>query len=727
VKFWACMQSEKIKADHLLLLIHSFIIIIEYISYNLTLTYYIAMTDDKQSESQPQTGAVTPTPTPAAPAPLSFTHLVLRPFRHLTPEEQTRLADQETQRVEQQAMAHYKASADAPEVLEAVAKVRQQVEEAAPTYPLPVEPSSLRLSRHVIMRQAEPMLCVRTEEDLPDALREVESNLHTLGGIDPSSILIGLARLDPHGLERETMAGYASKIEQRPLWTERAFDRIKQFVTRGKVTGGSTSVAVAAADASSSSSSDSDAMIPPGGVYIPTDSTSLTLPTPSTVHCLGVVFREKNRTGGNFGLMTDGRGGADTQFHLVLNNPMFGHGETLSLTLSKSLSDMYGNEADIIYRQADLLTKKSQNAFRLYRHRRDYSLASSYAEQVFGLGASWGTRDGRHELSYDIVNRKLEPQSTPLVQPSSLRSRASRLASMATSALGKPHPSVESVAAASTSTGQRQWREPSPSILAAIEQGRGAGHSVKSALKYSFNHNRLDHPLVPTSGYALKASTELAGLGGLGGDAKFVKLTTDAKYFVPLHKHASLGFSLLGGYLHHLSPLTPRAYISDRFFLGTPMTLRGFEAAAAGPRDGLDALGGELSLAGSISCSFNMPVQSLRQQGIRGNVFWNAGNLIGLQRSAQVKQPPPTATTANNSISSPPFAPHDHALLPHNASFSSIASSFLSSTRQSVGVGLSCSVGPGRLEFNLAHPIRLQPHDQRKGWPIEFGIGVEWA
>lgn len=45
-----------------------------------------------------------------------------------------------------------------------------------------------------------------------------------------------------------------------------------------------------------------------------------------------------------------------------------------------------------------------------------------------------------------------------------------------------------------------------------------AGDSVKSALAYTFTRDRRDVPMLPQSGYLLKAVSELAGWGLLGGD-----------------------------------------------------------------------------------------------------------------------------------------------------------------------------------------------------------------
>ena len=60
------------------------------------------------------------------------------------------------------------------------------------------------------------------------------------------------------------------------------------------------------------------------------------------------------------------------------------------------------------------------------------------------------------------------------------------------------------------------------------------GLSLKSALSHTYSLSRLDHPLVPEAGGALKLTTELAGAALPIGDAHFVKQTLHASAFVPL-------------------------------------------------------------------------------------------------------------------------------------------------------------------------------------------------
>jgi outer membrane protein assembly factor BamA len=55
--------------------------------------------------------------------------------------------------------------------------------------------------------------------------------------------------------------------------------------------------------------------------------------------------------------------------------------------------------------------------------------------------------------------------------------------------------------------------------------------SVKSSLRYTFTHDRRDHPTAPSRGHYFQWLNELAGVGG---DAKYAKTEATAQYYRPL-------------------------------------------------------------------------------------------------------------------------------------------------------------------------------------------------
>jgi outer membrane protein insertion porin family len=115
-----------------------------------------------------------------------------------------------------------------------------------------------------------------------------------------------------------------------------------------------------------------------------------------------------------------------------------------------------------------------------------------------------------------------------------------------------------------------------------------AGSNLKHSLSYDYrmNHINCNDPLNPTEGYDCSYNVELAGPPG---DVGFFKWQGASSLHIPLsrrtgaalHWFSQAGFvkSLEFGGLCH-----DRTYISDRFFVGGPLQLRGFQPPGIGPR-----------------------------------------------------------------------------------------------------------------------------------------------
>ena len=58
-----------------------------------------------------------------------------------------------------------------------------------------------------------------------------------------------------------------------------------------------------------------------------------------------------------------------------------------------------------------------------------------------------------------------------------------------------------------------------------------AGHSIKSSLRHSLEIDERDNPFLPSSGFIVKATQELAGIGG---DVFFGKSEVQGTYYQPL-------------------------------------------------------------------------------------------------------------------------------------------------------------------------------------------------
>lgn len=126
-----------------------------------------------------------------------------------------------------------------------------------------------------------------------------------------------------------------------------------------------------------------------------------------------------------------------------------------------------------------------------------------------------------------------------------------------------------------------------------------AGHSLKSSLNHVFIQDRRDDFLLPSNGYYVRCSQELAGVLGIG-NAKFFKTDLQAQYCHQvgggqilkdketgelLGWHPGLVFSL-GLRAGWMATYGENAVtVSDKFMLGGPSSVRGFKTSGIGPRD----------------------------------------------------------------------------------------------------------------------------------------------
>jgi len=108
-----------------------------------------------------------------------------------------------------------------------------------------------------------------------------------------------------------------------------------------------------------------------------------------------------------------------------------------------------------------------------------------------------------------------------------------------------------------------------------------AGNSFKSAVYHRYVKDTRNDSMLPSKGTLFKFYQELAGLGG---DVQFLKHEAETQWNYPLGKGFSLSSSLRGGLL--LPLMNSRTRINDRFFIGGPLSVRGFNHYGLGPKDG---------------------------------------------------------------------------------------------------------------------------------------------
>lgn len=257
-----------------------------------------------------------------------------------------------------------------------------------------------------------------------------------------------------------------------------------------------------------------------------------------------------------------------------------------------------------------------------------------------------------------------------------------------------------------------------PSLTASRSIAAQLGDRMKSALTYTFAVNEFDNPVFPRSGWGLRASTEVAGLGPQQSDIflRFIKPQIFTQLAFPvgdtaaLHLEGAAGMLLpWGGSRRSSSPSYHS--LSDRFYVGGigNYGLRGFHFRGVGPTDArrprspstsasdegaldtnVDSLGGNFFCSALAALRFDLPFgEGFKAVGLRGQVFWNCGNVSQLSTLASRR---------------------DDAW-----------DNFLKTFRFSIGAGIVWPTAFGKLEVNVCQILKANEMDQIKNG-FQFGI-----
>ena len=242
-----------------------------------------------------------------------------------------------------------------------------------------------------------------------------------------------------------------------------------------------------------------------------------------------------------------------------------------------------------------------------------------------------------------------------------------------------------------------------------------AGDSFKSSVSHMWTRDHRNNPNLPSSGHYVKTLLELAGWGPLKGDVAFLKseMETQTAVSIPVpgikgDSGVSFTTGLRAGVLYPLaldSNSNPEAsHINDRFQLGGPTDVRGFRLSGLGPRDGADAVGGDIFLAGSANLLFPLPRVGV-DKPLRLQTFINGGRLLALRNAS--KEGEMSSEDVRNSVLS---------------TFKELGNGLPS---VSAGVGLVYAHPIARFELNFSLPLVVREGEEgRKG--LQFGIGINF-
>ena len=249
----------------------------------------------------------------------------------------------------------------------------------------------------------------------------------------------------------------------------------------------------------------------------------------------------------------------------------------------------------------------------------------------------------------------------------------------------------------------------SPSVRA------DAGDSVKSSITHTWLADRRNHPFLPTSGYLLKTVSEIAGWGPLRGDVAFWKseVETSAAVAVPIpgidgDSGVSLTGGLRAGMLYPLpigfNSTSQPSRINDRFQLGGPTDVRGFKISGLGPRDGPDAVGGDIYAAASTNLLVPVPRVG-KDSPLRLQFFANAGRLLALNSGED--KGGESSIAARKSV------------------YSTVAELADGLPSLAAGVGIVYAHPVARFELNFSLPLVVRRGEEgRKG--LQFGVGLNF-
>uniref|UniRef100_A0A1B6HH09 Bacterial surface antigen (D15) domain-containing protein n=1 Tax=Homalodisca liturata TaxID=320908 RepID=A0A1B6HH09_9HEMI len=222
---------------------------------------------------------------------------------------------------------------------------------------------------------------------------------------------------------------------------------------------------------------------------------------------------------------------------------------------------------------------------------------------------------------------------------------------------------------------------------AAFAIRENAGNTLKSSLRHILTYDTRRTLLFPSSGILSKFTTELAGVGGNVG---FFKNDMLLQVDVPLLTDFVLQGTFGGGYMVPVDPAKKSIIVCDHFFLGGPVTFRGFDMRGAGPSSDGTFLGAKMYWCAGLSLFTPLPFRpSVGGFGeyFRTHFFANIGN-IG------------------------------------NLSVADGLPSLLHQARLAYGIGLALRLGHfARVEVNYCFPMWTQDGD-RAVHGVQIGLGT---
>ncbi len=173
-----------------------------------------------------------------------------------------------------------------------------------------------------------------------------------------------------------------------------------------------------------------------------------------------------------------------------------------------------------------------------------------------------------------------------------------------------------------------------------IREEEDAGKALTSSITASINRDSRNDRFLPTRGSVNNFSLEYAGLGG---DNYFMRIVASSAWYFPVWGKTSIMVRGEAGYAPALRG--KKLPVFERFFLGGLDSLRGFEYRDVGPViaqynedkefEDYDVIGGNKEVLLSVEYLFPL----IKEAGIRGLIFFDAGSCFGKIRDVDLAEP----------------------------------------------------------------------------------------
>lgn len=182
---------------------------------------------------------------------------------------------------------------------------------------------------------------------------------------------------------------------------------------------------------------------------------------------------------------------------------------------------------------------------------------------------------------------------------------------------------LENVDVTTSSFGSKQRN------LGSILDG-GRTSSLNATLTYDRRNNRL----LPTKGFMLLGSVDFADQY-IGSENEYIRFLGRARAYVPLFWDIVLKFNLELGYIANWNAPNKEVPIFERFFVGGPNSVRGFERSSLGPTRSFTTNVSDptstltnFQIGGNKEIVFNAEIEVpiLKSMNISGVVFFDMGN-----------------------------------------------------------------------------------------------------